>query len=468
VMTDGRPFCCVCYERLYAAECAACQQRIQVTDGHMVHGSRRWHAADSCFRCDSCATSLLGCPFVAVPGKDGIFCADCGVTYKAVNSASYMDKYDGVMGGNYLLPSSPMMKVREQYDKAFSSKFDGADDRWYESPLKVGSQFLSPQSSALQCKPPAAESQKHSACTSLASCCDDHRLSAEFQACTSSQEDASNVALASGLSPQNEKHLPGISPVRSSISDLSSSAEPAVKASATGDAPAHISSRRLPLHVASGSDFLDNAEEINADLEELIVEPLWNRKEPEGLAAEGTDVVGMPDDVRQKSRKSKNLNVRFDPSTKDPCSPAADDERWYPSSHRSLDDSYISYMSCDGRCRAAGENGSASVRVRRRKYGCGRHHERSGISADAGRGDHRASVNQGWWIDGGDDCEHCSTCSSSSSDSDFDYGDAAFSGRAVPGNSQTLPQRRHNAAAVPLSQQVQRSRKHKKKNCTVS
>jgi len=481
IMTDGRPFCCVCYERLYAAVCATCQQQIHVTDGHMVHGSRRWHTADSCFRCDFCACSLLGCPFVAVPGKDAIFCADCGITYKAADSASYMDKYDGVMGGNYLLPSSPMMKVQEPCGNAFHSKSDGAVGRWYagqnqseETPLKVASKFFSPHSSPLQCKPFTAECQTHSACTDPASCCDDHRLSAEFQACTSSRDDPNSGVLATELSSQNEKSQPRISPIKISISDFRSATESDVKTSTIDDAVTSITSPKLPLLVASGADFLDNAEEINAGLEELIVEPLWNRKEPEGLAAEGTDVVGVPDDVRQKSRKSKNLNVRFDPSTKDPCSPVAHGaycERWRPSCHRSLDDSDISYVSCGSQCRAAGQRVSASVRIGRRRFGCGRHGEQNGMCDDAGSRNHRASVNQGWWIDGEDDYDHCSTCSSSSSDSDFDYGDAAFSSRTVPAHSQTLPQRHRNASAAvaaPLSQQVQRSRKHKKKHCTVS
>lgn len=466
-MTDGRPFCCVCYERLYSAECATCRQKIHVIDGHMVHGSRRWHAVDSCFRCDLCASSLLGCPFVAVPGKDAIFCADCGITYKATDSASYMNKFDGIMGGNCLSPSSPMMKVREPSNTAFHSNFDDRGQDWSEeTPLKAASsKFFSPQSSPLQCKPLAVEPHTQSQCIDPASCCDDHRLSAEFQACITSREDPNTGTLPPELSSKNEKPLTRISPVKNAVNSLRFGTESRMKTSAVVDTNA---SPRPPLLVAHGADFLDNAEVINAGLEELIVEPLWNRKEPEGLAAEGTDdVVGVPDDVGQKSRKSKNLNVRFDPSTKDPCSPPVSHgaycDRWHPSSGRSLDDSDISYMPCGSHCHAVSQNGSASVRVRRRKFGHGQHRAENGIWA----GNHRASMNQGWWID---DDEHCSTCSSSSSDSEFDYSSAAFSSRSVPVHSQTLP-RHHTAGtagAIPLNQQVQRSRKHKKKHCTLS
>jgi len=480
VMTDGRPLCCVCYERVYAAECATCQQAIHVTDGHMVHGSRRWHAADACFRCDSCACSLLGCPFVAIPGKDAIYCADCGVGHKTMNSTSYINKRDGE---HCVSPSSPMMKVQELTGKAVRSKFEGAGSSqcsWHEeSPVKVAVKFVSPHNSPLQSKPAAAELQSHSECMNSTSCCDDHRLSAEFEVCTSSLgEHHNNGILASQASSQNEKPLPCISLAKHSASDLRASAQTA-ECLDVNDTTADVSSMRPPALVAYGADCLDNADEINSVLEDLIVEPLWSRDEPNGLAAEGSEVVGVPDNIRQKSRKSKNLNVRFDPSTKDACSPVTHGvycERWHPSSHRSLDDSDIPYMSRGSHCHGAGPNSSASVCIRRRRFGHGRHGGQNDIWSDVythGGRNHRAGMNRGsgWWADTGDDYEHCSTCSSSSSDSDFDYGDAAFSSRAVSAQSQTLPQRRRDVplvGAAPLDQQVYRSRKHKKKHCVVS
>ena len=443
-----------------------------MTDGHMVHGSRRWHADDSCFRCDYCACSLLGRPFVAVPGKDAIYCANCGVMQKATNSTSYMDKCDGIVDVDCLSPSSPMMKVRELSSKAFYSKYEGADGQiWHEeSPVKASAKFVSPHNSPLPCMPVAAELQTRSAL-----CCDDHRLSAEFQVCATSCEEHNNSILASQTSSENEKPLPQISPAKHSASDLKLAAQ-TTECGGMSD----FSSPRPPVLIASGGDCLDDAAEMNARLEELIVEPSWHRDEPDGLVAEGTQVAGASDDIGQRSRKSKNLNVRFDPSTKDACSPVAHGvycERWRPSSHRSLDDSDIPYMSCDSHCHTAGPDGSASVRIRRRRFGHGRHRDqnddiRSKVEMSSNRS-HRASMQGGnsWWVETADDHEHCSTCSSSSSDSDFDYGDAVFSSKAAPMQSQTLPQRRRNAAAaasVPLNQQVQRSRKHKKKHCVLS
>ena len=485
MMTDGRPFCCVCYEHLYAAQCATCQQTIHVSEGHMVHGSRRWHAVDSCFRCDSCASSLLGCPFVAVPGKDAIFCADCGITHKATNYKLFTDKCDSFMGVNCLSPSSPMMKVRESTSKAYYSEFEDVDGKrivgqtWCEeSPMKETAKYVSPRNSPLQCKPLSGEVPTHEACMNSSSCCDDHRLSAEFQLCASSCGDQNKVVLESEPSTQNEKSFLRISPIKNSASDPRLAAQTAA-CGALGDAVTVVSGPRPPVLVASGVDGLDDADEINAGLEELIVEPLWNRNEPEGLAAECAEAVGIPDDARQRSRKSKNLNVRFDPSTKDSRSPlprGAYCERWQASSsRRSLDDSDIQYTSCGSRHRvASGPDGSASVSISRRRLGHRRHRGQDDTWLNADERSHRARLNRGsgWWADVGDDYEHCSTCSSSSSDSDFDYGDAAFSIRAAPFQSQTLPQRRHNAAsakAVEFNQRVQQhSRKHKKKHCTVS
>jgi len=475
VMTDGRPFCCVCYERLYAARCATCHQTIHISDGHMVHGARRWHAVDACFRCDSCSCSLLGCPFVAVPNKDAVYCANCGIT---CNAMSYVDRCDSAVGGNCLSPCSPMMKVQAPNVKAFSGRFEGADGKrnvgwtWSEeSPVKVAASFVSPRNSPLQCKPLAAELPTHSACADLASCCDDHRLSAEFQVCANSRGDRSNDVLASS-------HLTRISPAKNSVIDLGSAAQTNETDGST-DAKVGITNPRPPMFSASGAD-LDNADEISVGLEELIVEPLWSRSEPDGVVAEDTEVVAVADGVCQKSRKSKNLNVRFDPSTKDPSSPMTRDvycEHWRPSSRRSLDDSDIPYVSCGSRCHAAGIDGSASVRIRRRRSGYGRHRVPSDIRSDVdthGGENRRAHMNRGsgWWMDVGDDYDDCSTCSSSSSDSIFDYGDTAMASKGASVKSQTLPQRRHNAASVgsvPLNQtRLQRSKKHKKKHCVVS
>lgn len=381
------------------------------------------------------------------------------------------------MGGNCFSPSSPMMKVREVGSKAVYSKFESVDNEqcagqtWSEeSPVKVAVKFTSPPDSSPQCKPAAAEMHNDSACTNLASCCDDHRLSAELQVCASSRGNRNNGIPASQSPPQSEQPFSQNSPRKLSAGDSGSADCVDMNAVTAG-----IAWPRQPVLSASIGDCLDNSDEINCGLEDLIVEPLWSRNEPDGLTAEGAEVVGISDDVRQKSRKSKNLNVRFDPSTKDPCSPVSQGMycgHWHRSSPRSLDDSDIPYVSCGSRCHAAGLDGSASVRIRRRRYG---HRGRNDIWSDVDvqcSQSHRERMNRGSgsWIDTGDDYEHCSTCSSSSTDSDFDYTEAAFSNRAVSMTSQTLPQRRCNAglAGVVPPNPVRRSRKHKKKQCVIS
>jgi len=371
-----------------------------------------------------------------------------------------------------------MMKVREPVGKTFSNKFEDVHDKQSRhggTPVKSAAKLISPCDSPLQSKAAAVELLVHSACTNSVSCCDDHRLSGEFQACASSLADH-NIALASQLSSQNDKSSPCISPIKYSVNNIGSAAL-TTECGNVNDAAASVSSPRPPLLVASEADCLDNANEINSMLEELVVEPLWSHGELDnGLTADGgAEVADMLDDGRQKSRKSKNLNVRFDPSTKDACSPATHGvmhrDHWRHSSsyqHRSLDDSDIPYIPCGSRqCHATGPNGSASVRISRRQFGHGSHRGQSNMWLDVdvpGNGNHRGS---GWWVD---DYEHCSTCSSSSSDSDFDYGNAAFNSKATAVRSQTLPQQRRNVglAASVASDQVPRARKHKKKHCIVS
>lgn len=57
-MRDGRPFCCPCYELLYAERCESCGQIISVEEGKITHEGHQWHATDLCFSCRSCGKSL--------------------------------------------------------------------------------------------------------------------------------------------------------------------------------------------------------------------------------------------------------------------------------------------------------------------------------------------------------------------------------------------------------------------------
>ncbi|XP_061085390.1 prickle-like protein 1 [Conger conger] len=73
IMKDGRPFCCGCFESLYAEYCEACGGHIGVDHAQMTYDGLHWHATESCFSCAQCQTSLLGCPFLPKEGQ--IYCS---------------------------------------------------------------------------------------------------------------------------------------------------------------------------------------------------------------------------------------------------------------------------------------------------------------------------------------------------------------------------------------------------------
>ncbi|XP_041833941.1 prickle-like protein 1b isoform X2 [Melanotaenia boesemani] len=73
IMKDGRPFCCGCFESLYAEYCEACGENIGVDHAQMTYEGVHWHATDQCFCCAQCKTSLLGCPFLPKQGR--IYCS---------------------------------------------------------------------------------------------------------------------------------------------------------------------------------------------------------------------------------------------------------------------------------------------------------------------------------------------------------------------------------------------------------
>ena len=92
IMKDGRPYCCGCFESLYAEYCEACGENIGksclwrsrkiyananatalmlisssndplgVDHAQMTYEGVHWHATDQCFCCAQCKTSLLAVP----------------------------------------------------------------------------------------------------------------------------------------------------------------------------------------------------------------------------------------------------------------------------------------------------------------------------------------------------------------------------------------------------------------------
>ncbi|XP_007656333.1 prickle-like protein 1 [Ornithorhynchus anatinus] len=73
IMKDGRPFCCGCFESLYAEYCESCGEHIGVDHAQMTYDGQHWHATETCFSCAQCRASLLGCPFLPKQGQ--IYCS---------------------------------------------------------------------------------------------------------------------------------------------------------------------------------------------------------------------------------------------------------------------------------------------------------------------------------------------------------------------------------------------------------
>ncbi|KAK3101185.1 hypothetical protein FSP39_001608 [Pinctada imbricata] len=73
IMKEGRPYCCLCFERMFAEYCDTCGEHIGVDQGQMTHEGQHWHANEHCFKCHTCQKSLLGQPFL--PKHGVIYCS---------------------------------------------------------------------------------------------------------------------------------------------------------------------------------------------------------------------------------------------------------------------------------------------------------------------------------------------------------------------------------------------------------
>ncbi|XP_025106319.1 prickle planar cell polarity protein 3-A-like isoform X3 [Pomacea canaliculata] len=73
IMRDGRPYCCGCFEHMFAEFCDTCGEHIGVDQGQMTHEGQHWHATPACFKCHTCQKCLLGQPFL--PKRGVIYCS---------------------------------------------------------------------------------------------------------------------------------------------------------------------------------------------------------------------------------------------------------------------------------------------------------------------------------------------------------------------------------------------------------
>ncbi|XP_058877519.1 prickle planar cell polarity protein 3 isoform X2 [Acipenser ruthenus] len=73
IMRESRPYCCPCYQSLYAEYCDTCGENIGIDRGQMAYEGQHWHATVECFCCSRCGLALQGRPFL--PKQGLIFCS---------------------------------------------------------------------------------------------------------------------------------------------------------------------------------------------------------------------------------------------------------------------------------------------------------------------------------------------------------------------------------------------------------
>ncbi|XP_060713883.1 prickle-like protein 2b isoform X1 [Tachysurus vachellii] len=89
IMKEGRPYCCGCFESLYAEYCDSCGEHIGIDQGQMTYDGQHWHATEDCFCCARCKKSLLGRPFLPKQGQ--IFCSRACSVNEDVNGSDSSD-----------------------------------------------------------------------------------------------------------------------------------------------------------------------------------------------------------------------------------------------------------------------------------------------------------------------------------------------------------------------------------------
>ncbi|XP_062397795.1 prickle planar cell polarity protein 3-A isoform X1 [Sardina pilchardus] len=97
IMRESRPYCCSCYQALYAEYCDTCGEHIGIDQGQMTYEGQHWHASEACFCCARCHLPLLGRPFLPKGGL--IFCSrPCSLGEDPDNSDSCDSALQGRTG----------------------------------------------------------------------------------------------------------------------------------------------------------------------------------------------------------------------------------------------------------------------------------------------------------------------------------------------------------------------------------
>ncbi|XP_037828521.1 protein prickle isoform X2 [Lucilia sericata] len=106
IMREGKPYCLLCFDAMFAEYCDFCGEAIGVDQGQMSHDGQHWHATDECFSCNTCRCSLLGRAFL--PRRGAIYCSI------ACSKGEPPTPSDSSGTGMYTTPTPPTQRVRPQ------------------------------------------------------------------------------------------------------------------------------------------------------------------------------------------------------------------------------------------------------------------------------------------------------------------------------------------------------------------
>ncbi|XP_017478963.1 PREDICTED: protein prickle, partial [Rhagoletis zephyria] len=104
IMREGKPYCLLCFDAMFAEYCDYCGESIGVDQGQMSHDGQHWHATDECFSCNTCRCSLLGRAFL--PRRGSIYCSI------ACSKGEPPTPSDSSGTGMYTTPTPPTQRVR--------------------------------------------------------------------------------------------------------------------------------------------------------------------------------------------------------------------------------------------------------------------------------------------------------------------------------------------------------------------
>ncbi|CAB1412632.1 unnamed protein product [Pleuronectes platessa] len=154
IMKEGRPYCCSCFESLYAEYCDSCGEHIGIDQGQMTYDGQHWHAIEGCFCCARCKRSLLGRPFLPKQGQ--IFCSrSCSLGEEPNGSDSSDSAFQSARSTRESRRSSKMGKSGG--GGVQTERFSGEVD---PLSLQMDLLSLSSQTPSLTREPPAWQNQE--------------------------------------------------------------------------------------------------------------------------------------------------------------------------------------------------------------------------------------------------------------------------------------------------------------------